>query len=129
MISQFCFCIAACNTFTQNMNCERFFIISTFSKAIENLSLYFLKNFLQTKFFFLFISCTRNRHSRVIESYIERDNVIKCEFNTVFIEKSIHYLIFTDHCRESIDKFSQIVIARHVAERIIIQFLKRREIE
>ncbi len=53
MISQFCFCIAVCDTLTQNMSCERFFIISTLSKAIENFRLHFLKNFLQTKIFFL----------------------------------------------------------------------------
>ncbi len=52
ILSQFCFCIAACDTFTQNLSCERFFIISTFSKTIENLRLHFLKIFLQKKIFF-----------------------------------------------------------------------------
>jgi hypothetical protein len=45
------------------------------------------------KFSFLLISCTRNRHSTMIENYIKKDDVIKCEFNLIFIEKSIHYLI------------------------------------
>ncbi len=53
MISQFCFCIAACDILTQNMSCERFFIISTLSKAIESLRLHLLKILLQTKIFFL----------------------------------------------------------------------------
>ncbi len=39
------------------------------------------------KFSFSFISCTRNRHSTVIESYIRRNDVIKCEFDLIFIEK------------------------------------------
>jgi hypothetical protein len=47
-----------------------FFIISTFSKAIE-LRLHFFENFLTNEnFSFLLISCTRNRHSTVIEDYI-----------------------------------------------------------
>jgi protein tyrosine phosphatase len=45
------------------------------------------------------------------------------------LKTSIHYLAFTDHCREDVDRFSQIVTAKHVAERVIIQFLKRRETE
>ncbi len=53
MIPQFCFCIAVCDILTQNMSCERFFIISTFSKAIENFRLHFLKISYKRKFFFL----------------------------------------------------------------------------
>jgi histidinol phosphatase-like PHP family hydrolase len=45
------------------------------------------------------------------------------------LKTSIHYLAFTDHCREDADKLSQIATARHVAERITIRSLKRREIE
>jgi hypothetical protein len=45
------------------------------------------------------------------------------------LKKSIHYLTFTDHYRENADKLSQIAIAKHVAEKIIIQSLKWREIE
>jgi hypothetical protein len=75
------------------------------------------------KFFFLLISCTRNWHSTMIENYIKRDDVIKCELDLVFTEKSIHYLALTDYCREDADKFSQII------ERVTIRFLKRREIE
>jgi hypothetical protein len=30
---------------------------------------------------FLFVSCTRNRYSTVIESYIERNDVIRCELD------------------------------------------------
>jgi histidinol phosphatase-like PHP family hydrolase len=45
------------------------------------------------------------------------------------LKKSIHYLAFTDHCRENADKFSQIATAKHVAERIVIRSLKRRETE
>jgi hypothetical protein len=40
----------------------------------------------------------------MIESYIKRNDVIKCELNLTFTEKSIHYLTFTDHCRENADK-------------------------
>jgi hypothetical protein len=65
----------------------------------------------------------------VIESYIRRDDVIRSELDSVLTEKSIYYLTLTDHCREDVDTLSQIVIAKHVVERIIIQFLKRREIE
>jgi hypothetical protein len=39
------------------------------------------------KFSFLFISCTRNRHSTVIESYIRRDDVIRCELDIALTEK------------------------------------------
>ncbi len=120
--SQFCFCIVAYDILTQNVNCERFFIISIFSNAIENLKLHFLKIFLQTKIYFLFISCTRNRHSTMIEIYIKRDDVIKCELDLILTEKFIHYLAFTVHYREdankllvvawNIDRFSQIVVAK-----------------
>jgi hypothetical protein len=51
ILSQICFCIVACDILTQNMNCKRFFIISIFSKMIENLTLHFLKFFLQTRNF------------------------------------------------------------------------------
>jgi hypothetical protein len=44
------------------------------------------------KFSFLLISCTRNRHSTMIESYIKRDDVFKCELDLTFTEKLIHYL-------------------------------------
>jgi hypothetical protein len=97
ILSQFCFCIAACDILTQNMNCERFFIISTLSKTIETLRLHFLKIFLQTKFFFSFISCTRNRNSTVIEDYIKRNNVIWCELDRltfIKIEFKLHFLKF-----------------------------------
>jgi hypothetical protein len=64
------------------------------------------------KFSFLLIFCTRNRHSTVMKIYIRRNDVIKCELDLALIEKSIHYLIFTDHCREEIDKLSQIAVAK-----------------
>jgi hypothetical protein len=70
----------------------------------------FWKFYYKQKFSFLLISCTRNRHSTVIESYIKRNNVIRCELDLTFTEKSIHYLTFTNHCREEIDRFSQIVV-------------------
>jgi hypothetical protein len=105
VISQFCFCIAACDTLTQNMNCERFFIISILSKTIEKSQIALFENSLTNKkFSFLFIFCTRNRHLTVIESYIRRDDVIKCELDLIFIKKLIHYLIFTNDCREDADK-------------------------
>jgi hypothetical protein len=39
------------------------------------------------KFSFLLISCTRNRHSTVIENYIRRDDVIRCELDLALTEK------------------------------------------
>jgi hypothetical protein len=45
------------------------------------------------------------------------------------LKTSIHYLAFTDHCRENVDKLSQIVTAKHVVKKVVIRFLKRRETE
>jgi hypothetical protein len=59
------------------------------------------------KFSFLLISCTRNRHSTIVENYVKRDDVIKCEFDLIFIEKLIHYLISqmtVDCCRREREK-------------------------
>jgi hypothetical protein len=58
-----------------------------FFKSDQKFRLHFLKNFLQTKIFFLFIFDTRNRHSTMIENYIRRDDVIKCELDLTFIER------------------------------------------
>jgi hypothetical protein len=75
-------------TLSHNMNCERFFIISTLSKAIETFQIALFENFFTNEnFSFLLIFCMRNRHSTVIENYIERDDVISCELDhLVFIE-------------------------------------------
>jgi hypothetical protein len=107
----------------------------------------FWKNFYKRKFSFLFIFCTRNRHSTMIENYIKKNDVIKCELDLAFIEKLIQYLISqmtVDCCRErrkDVDKLSQIVATKHlinfhrllsrnvIAEKVIIRSLKRREIE
>jgi hypothetical protein len=108
----------------------------------------FWKILYKRKFSFLLISCTRNRHSTVIENYIRRNDVIKCELDLAFIEKLIQYLISqmtVDFCREkekkNVDKFSQIVATRRLIDfhrllsrdvfvkRVAIRFLKRREIE
>jgi hypothetical protein len=43
--------------------------------------------FYKRKFSFLFISCTRNRHSTMIENYIRRNDVIRCKLDLAFIEK------------------------------------------
>jgi hypothetical protein len=64
------------------------------------------------KISFLLISCTRNRHLTVIESYIRRDDVIRCELDLAFTENSIHYLTLTDHCRWETDRLSQIAVAK-----------------
>ncbi len=54
ILSQFCFCIAACDILTQNMNCERFFSSSQlFQKRSKISNCTFLKIFLQSKIFFL----------------------------------------------------------------------------
>ncbi len=48
-------------------------------------------------FSFLFISCTRNRHSTMIEDYIERNNMIWCELDRltfIEIESKLHFLKF-----------------------------------
>jgi hypothetical protein len=60
------------------------------------------------KFCFLLISCVRNRHSTVIESYIRRNDVIRCELDLALTEKLIHYLTLTDDCRED----AAIVVAK-----------------
>jgi hypothetical protein len=132
VISQFCFCIAACDTLTQNMSYERFFHHLNSLKSDRKISdCTFWKFSYKRKFSFLLISCTRNRHSTVIESYIRRDDVIRCELDLALIEKLINYLILTDDCREreNVDKLSQIIVTKRFTERIIIRFLKLREIE
>jgi light-regulated signal transduction histidine kinase (bacteriophytochrome) len=133
------------------MSCERFFIISTFSKAIEKSQIAFLEKFLTNEnFSFLLISCTRNRHSTVIESYIRRNDVIRCELDLAFTEKTDSLFDFTDDCRmlprrreekRDVDRLSQIVVTKHLinfhrllsrdvfAERVAIRFLERRETE
>ncbi len=96
MISQFCFCIAACDTLTQNMSCERFFHHFNSFKNDRNSQIALFENFLTNEnFSFSLIFCTRNRHLTVIEDYIERDDVIRCELNRLaFIE--IWFCLFID---------------------------------
>jgi hypothetical protein len=86
----------------------------------------------------------------MIESYIRRNDVIRCELDLALIERLIHYLTFTDDCREDADrlllsrktlidfhrllsrdinKLSQVAVARRFAERVAIRFLERRETE
>jgi hypothetical protein len=89
----------------------------------------------------------------MIENYIKKDDVIKCELNLTFIEKTDSLFDFytwlsrsVDRLSQiavaknfdrlsqiafakSVDRLSQIVVAKRFAERIIIRFLKRREIE
>jgi hypothetical protein len=81
-----------------------FFIISILSKIIEKSQIaFFWKISYKRKFSFLLISCTRNRHSSVIESYIRRNDVIRCKLDLAFIEKLIQYLtsqMTVDCCRE-----------------------------
>jgi hypothetical protein len=53
--------------------------------------------FINGSFSFLLIFCTRNRHLTVIEDYIERDDVIKCELDYLTfneIESELHFLKF-----------------------------------
>jgi hypothetical protein len=72
-----------------------FFIISTFSKTIETLRLHFFKNFsYKRKVSFSLISCTRNWHSTMIEDYIRKDDVIKCELDLTFIITVAELIIF-----------------------------------
>jgi hypothetical protein len=98
VISQFCFCIAACDILTQNMNCERFFLHFNFLKSDRNFQIALFENFFTNEnFSFLFISCTRNRHSTMIEDYIERDDVIRCELDRlalIEVESRLHFLKF-----------------------------------
>jgi hypothetical protein len=64
------------------------FSLSQFSQKRSKVSdCTFWKFSYKRKFSFLFISCTRNRHSTVIESYIRRDDVIKCELDLALIKK------------------------------------------
>ncbi len=115
---QSCFCTAACDTLTQNMNCERFFHhLNSLKSDRKTSDCTFWKISYKRKFSFLLISCTRNRHSTVIESYIRRDDVIRCELDLAFTEKLIHYLtsqMTVDCCREeeSVIRLSQIAAAK-----------------
>ncbi len=103
MISQFCFCIAVYDTLTQNMNCERFFIISTFSKAIESLRLHFLKFLLQTKNFFL----THLLHAK---STLNRDRKL---YKKKWCDRcKLDRLVLTEHW--FIIKLSQIIVAKRI---------------
>jgi hypothetical protein len=106
------------------------FMISTSSKTIETLRLHFFENFLTNEnFSFLLISCTRNRHSTVIESYIRRDDVIRCELDLALTEQLIHCLALTDCVAKDVNRLSQIAVAKRSAETIIIRSLERRETE
>jgi hypothetical protein len=124
VIPQSCFCIAACDKshhmivitsrdfailflyrclqhFHTKHELRTIFHHLNFFKNDRNfLDCIFWKFFFKRNFFFLFIFCTRNRHLTMIENYIKRNDVIKCELDWVFIEKLIHYLMFTNHCCE-----------------------------
>ncbi len=80
--------------------------------------------------FFWFVLCMRNRHSTMIEDYIKRDNVIKCELDSVFTEKLIHCLAFINCCleeRKALINFHKLLSRRRFVKTIIIRSLKRRE--
>ncbi len=76
------------------------------------------------KISFLFILCTRKRHSSVIENYIRRDDVIWCEFDCFNFHWNrltfiFSVLRFVDRLSQKIvskfaDKLSQIAIAKCV---------------
>ncbi len=127
MISQFCFCIAACDILTQNMNCERFFIISIFSKTIETFQIAIFENFFTNEnFSFLFIFCTRNRHLTMIENYIKKDDVIWCEFDCLIfieIEFKLHFLKFIVQTKEISFWFVLCTRKQHLA--LIEDYIKR----
>jgi hypothetical protein len=107
-----------------------FFIISTFSKAIENLRLHFLKIFLQTKISFSLISCMRSRHSTVIQDYIRRDDVIRCELDLVLTITAAKLDIFHRSLSRDALVSSHRSLPRNVfIEREAIRFLERHEIE
>jgi hypothetical protein len=86
-----------------------------FFKSDRNSQIALFENFFTNEnFSFLFISCTRNRHLTVIESYIERDDVIKCELDRLILIE-IWFII----------ELSQITIAKrasHCHEMIQIAF-------
>jgi hypothetical protein len=139
VISQSCFFIAACDIVTQNMNCERFFIISTFSKAIESLRLHFLKFFLQTKNFFLthllYAKSTFNRDRKLYKKKLcdrcELDYLILTEIDLLFkliISRFVNKLSQIIIMR-SVDKLLQIIVAKFVDTKMIIRRLMRHEIE
>jgi hypothetical protein len=77
------------------MNCERFFHHLNFFKSDRNSQIALFENFsTNEKFSFLLISCTRNRHSTVIEDYIRRDDVISRELDRLAlteIESRLHF--------------------------------------
>jgi hypothetical protein len=77
-----------------------------FLKSDRNVSdCTFWKFSYKRKISFLFISCTRNRHSTVIESYIERDDVIRCELDRltfIEIEFRLHFLKFVVQTKKSL---------------------------
>jgi hypothetical protein len=82
-----------CNHITWSLNSAFVSLLATFSssqlsqKRSKISDCTFWNFFYKTKFSFILISCTRNRHLIVIENYIERDDVIWCEFDRLaFIE-------------------------------------------
>jgi hypothetical protein len=99
-----------------------------FFKSDRNVSdCIFWKFSYKRKFSFLFISCMRNRHSTMIESYIKRNDVIRCELDLTFTEEtdslfdshrwlsrkkrrwlSFHRLL----SRETLIRLSQVVVAK-----------------
>jgi hypothetical protein len=63
----------------------------------------FENSFTNENFSFLSISCTRNRHSTMIEDYIKRDDVIWCELDRLAlteIESRLRFLKFVVQTRE-----------------------------
>jgi hypothetical protein len=66
-----------CDTFTQNMICDQFFILNFLKKQSKKLKWRFLLFFIKkNKFSFLFVSCTRKQYLTVIEDYIKKNDVI-----------------------------------------------------
>jgi hypothetical protein len=129
-----------------------FSLFQLFQKRSKVSDCIFWKFSYKRKFSFLFIFCTRNRHSTMIENYIRKNDVIRCEFDLTLIEKTDS--LFDSHkwLSRSCDRLSQIVIARTLidfhrllsrdidnlhrlltrkrfVETIVIRFLKRRETE
>ncbi len=89
-----------------------FSLFQFFQKRSKISNCNFWKFFTHESFSFLFIFCTRNRHLTMIESYIKRNDVIKCELNLVYIEKTDSLFHFHTWLSRDADRFLYIAVAR-----------------
>ncbi len=74
--SQSCFYIVCLRHFHTKHNLRAILHFQFSQKSIENFRWRFFAFLYKNKFLFLFVFCTRKRHSIMIEDYVEKDDVI-----------------------------------------------------